>query len=109
MNDGTAVFSTTPTKHPRKGVDALGKRDYVDPMRAFPVEVEHGVLRIPNDCKLPEHTRLAVLVLEDKTDAEVAAFAQMGGGLDFLKEEPDLYSDNDVLPDRRNLRFKGSA
>jgi len=78
-------------------------------MRALPVEVEHGVLRIPDDCKLPEHTRLAVLVLEDKADAEIAAFAQMGGSLDFLKEEPDLYSDSDVLPDRRNPQFKGSA
>jgi hypothetical protein len=49
-----------------------------------------------------------VLILEeDESGAEIRTLADAGGAFDFLKEEPDLYSDTDLLPNRRNPRFGG--
>lgn len=58
---------------------------------------------MPGHVSVPAHARLAVLVLEnagegndDLTAVEVARLAEASGALDFLNEEPDLYSDADV-------------
>jgi hypothetical protein len=62
---------------------------------------------LPKDAQLPAHARLAVLSLEEgETNADLQALADTGGAFDFLHEEPDLYSDADILPARRNPRFR---
>jgi len=73
-------------------------------MKTIPVEVSEGVLRLPRNVQLPPRARLAVLVLEGG-DAGLETLADAGGAFDFLREEPDLYSDSDVLPGRQNPRF----
>ncbi|HEU0011219.1 MAG TPA: hypothetical protein VFT34_15480 [Verrucomicrobiae bacterium] len=73
-------------------------------MKTIPVEVSEGVLRLPRNVQLPPRAHLAVLVLEGE-DAGLETLADAGGAFDFLREEPDLYSDSDVLPGRRNPRF----
>lgn len=42
---------------------------------------------------------LVHVIVERRADADLpmAALAQAGGGFDWLAEEPDLYSDADVL------------
>jgi len=75
-------------------------------MKTLPVEVHDGVLRMPEGVQLPSNSRLAVLVLEEQqTGAEVRTLADAGGAFDFLREEPDLYSDSDIPAGRRNPRF----
>jgi hypothetical protein len=77
-------------------------------MKTIPIEVANGLLRLSPQVHLPPKARLAVLVIEgDHPDLEVETLADAGGAFDFLHEEPDLYSDADVLPERRNPRFGG--
>jgi len=75
-------------------------------MKTIPIEVSGGVLRLPKDIHLPPGAHLAVLVLdEDETNSDLQTLADAGGAFDFLREEPELYSDADILPGRRNPRF----
>jgi hypothetical protein len=77
-------------------------------MKTIPIEVGDGVLRLPKGVKISSDDHLAVLVLEkDETGKELHTLADAGGAFDFLREEPDLYSDADILPGRRNPRFGG--
>jgi hypothetical protein len=78
-------------------------------MKTVPVEIRGGLLALPGESQLPPGAHLAVLVIEDSGDSsELPALADAGGAFDFLREEPDLYSDADVLPGRKNPRFGGS-
>jgi hypothetical protein len=86
-------------------------------MRAFPIEVdEGGRLRLPSQVALPANAQLAVLVLEspaegegDLSSTDVARLAEASGALDFLKDEPDLYTDADIEPGHHNPDFAGHA
>lgn len=71
-------------------------------MQIIPLELDHGVLRLPAQFVLPPNTRLAVLLLGADDTGELA---QHGGAFDFLADEPELYSDADILPDRANPAF----
>lgn len=75
-------------------------------MKTISIEVDHGALRLPEGVQLPPTAHLAVLVVdESEANADLRTLADAGGAFDFLREEPELYSDADVLPDRRNPRF----
>jgi len=77
-------------------------------MKTIAIEAGDGVLRLPAAAHLSPGARLAVLVFEeDEADVEIRTLADAGGAFDFLKEEPELYSDADLLPNRRNPRFGG--
>ena len=77
-------------------------------MKTIPIEISGGVLRLPPGFVLPPSAHLAVLALEEgEANAEWATLAEAGGAFDFLREEPELYSDADILPERRNPRFGG--
>ncbi len=86
-------------------------------MRAIPIEFEDGGrLKLSPAVSLPTNAHLAVLVLEspsngetDLTAADIARLAAESGALDFLKEEPDLYSDADIEPGHHNPDFAGHA
>ena len=89
-------------------------RGYSGLVKAVEVKVEgNGALTLPHGVSLPPHARLAVLVLDPsdrKTDdlsgTMIAALAEQSGAFDFLKEEPEIYSDDDILPGRENPRFR---
>ena len=78
-------------------------------MKTIPIEIRDGTLRLPAHTHLPDGARLAVLALEENdTISELPALADAGGAFEFLRSEPDLYSDNDILPGRKNPRFGSS-
>jgi hypothetical protein len=79
-------------------------------MKTIPIEVIDGVLRLPSKTQLPPRSRLAVIVIEEEAPrSELHVMADGGGSFDFLREEPEHYSDTDVLPERRNPRFGGAC
>jgi hypothetical protein len=78
-------------------------------MKTIPVEVRDGVLRLSGDFHLPPNAHLAVLALEENESFSGLPTADLGAFFAFLNEEPELYSDVDVIPGRRNPAFKGSA
>jgi len=83
-------------------------------MKAVEIKVEDtGVLKLPSGVHLPLRARLAVLVLEpadskleEVSSAMISGLAEQSGAFDFLKEEPEIYTDADILPGRENLRFR---
>ena len=77
-------------------------------MKLIPVTVEKdGALRLPRGWPIPASTRLAVVALAENevTSNVVAQIAEAGGSFDFLIEEPELYTDADVIPGRANPNF----
>jgi hypothetical protein len=79
-------------------------------MKTIPVEVHDGVLRLSGALDLPPNAHLAVIALEEnETFAGLPVLPDVTSFFAFLNEEPELYSDVDVIPGRRNPAFKGSV
>jgi hypothetical protein len=82
-------------------------------MYAIPITIEHGVLKLPPNSKLPPDARSAILVFGDdihsNDDLDTLEFKlaalRDNPSLAFLEQEPDLYSINDVKPENRNPYF----
>ncbi len=72
-------------------------------MRIIPVEIENGVLKIPNDFRIPPEAQLSIL-LTRKEEKDIS-FLEGNKSFSFLEEEPDLYDDADILPNRKNEKF----
>ncbi len=83
-------------------------------MYAIPVTIDHGIVRLPPDTKLPQEARTAVLLLgseihgnEDIDSLEFdLAMLRANPALEFLASEPDLYSIADVKPENRNPFYR---
>jgi hypothetical protein len=83
-------------------------------VKALEITVEEGgVLRLPPGVSVPPKSRLAVLVIgssesqaNDLSGVAISGFADQSGAFDFLKEEPEIYQDGDILPERQNPRFR---
>lgn len=77
-------------------------------MKTTEVTVENGVLKLAPDATLPRHAKLALLVIEadDLSSLDLMALSEASGALDFLNDEPDLYSDADIKPENRNPKFR---
>lgn len=82
-------------------------------MYAIPITVDNGVLKLPPDTILPADARLAILVLDDdlhpNDDIDTPEFTRMvltNPAYDFLYDEPDIYTDDDILPGRENPNFR---
>ena len=82
-------------------------------MYAIPITIEHGVLRLPPNSKIPPGARSAILILGDDVHAnddldsiefELSALRD-NPALAFLEREPDVYSIEDIRPDDRNPLF----
>jgi hypothetical protein len=64
---------------------------------------------------LPTGTRLAVFAFDPAaapdhiSSEEIAQWAEAGGAFDFLKDEPDLYTDADIEPGQHNPDFRRHA
>ena len=100
--------------HPRKWEECLNLTvcfdNFGEAMKTIPVEVRDGVLRLSGNAQLPENAQLAVIALEEhETFSGMPATPEAGSFFAFLNEEPELYSDNDVIPGRRNPSFKGNS
>lgn len=68
-------------------------------MRRMTLDIEAGQVSAELAHRgIPPRTRVRVLVeVPDDTDLPMAALAQAGGAFDFLADEPDLYSDADII------------
>jgi hypothetical protein len=78
-------------------------------MKTIPVRVHDGVLCLAEGLTIPSTNQLAVLLFEPKDRPEVIQeMAEHGGAFSFLENEPDLYIDADVLPDRKNPDFSSN-
>ena len=65
--------------------------------------VDNGQVRLREGVTLPEGTEVIVTVLSteidtgEPTDEELAHLAMTGGAFDWLKDEPELYTDADLV------------
>ena len=76
-------------------------------MKTIPVQANGGILRLPEGITITPTEQLAVLVYELPSDATILReMAEQGGAFEFLKDEPDIYSDADILPNRKNPKFQ---
>jgi hypothetical protein len=81
-------------------------------MQTFPIEVASGGhLKLAEGATLPPNARLAVLAVQpdEVSSAEIIQLASSSGSLDFLADEPDLYTDADIEPGQRNPNFIGNV
>jgi len=72
-------------------------------MKIIPIKVENGILKIPGDLKIPHDAQLSILLT--KKDEKDISFLEGNKSFSFLENEPDLYSDDDILPNRKNANF----
>jgi hypothetical protein len=68
-------------------------------MQRITLDVESGLVTAELAQRgVPPQVRVHVLVeVPDPTDLPMAALAQSGGAFDFLSDEPDLYTDADII------------
>jgi len=82
-------------------------------MYAIPITIEHRVLKLPPNSKLPQEARNAMLVFgddihpNDDLDSPEFMLATLrdNPSLSFLENEDDLYLIDDVKPENRNPFF----
>lgn len=72
-------------------------------MRIIPVNVENGILKIPTDLRIPTGAQLSILLT--KKEERDFSFLEGNKSFSFLEDEPELYSDKDILPNRKNENF----
>lgn len=72
-------------------------------MKIIPVKVENGILKVPDDFKLSPENQLSIL-LTRKGEVDTS-FLNGNNSFSFLYDEPDLYSDADIVSDRKNTKF----
>ncbi|MFQ3597219.1 MAG: hypothetical protein SNJ55_02395 [Chloroherpetonaceae bacterium] len=78
-------------------------------MKTIEVTVENGVITLAPNVELPKHSRLALLLLESGDDIstlDLTKLADANPSFDFLKAEPDLYSEADIKPENRNPKYR---
>ena len=69
-------------------------------MKIIPVKVENGVLKVPDDFKLSPENQLSILLT--RKDEDVTSFLEGNNSFSFLYDEPDLYTDADIVAERKN-------
>jgi len=72
-------------------------------MKIIPVKVENGVLKIPDNFKIDPEKQLSIL-LTKKGEEEISVF-EGNDSFSFLYSEPDLYSDADIVAERKNKTY----
>lgn len=72
-------------------------------MKIIPVKVENGILKVPDDFKLSPENQLSILLT--RKDEEVTSFLEGNNSFSFLYDEPDIYSDADIVAERKNEKF----
>ncbi len=69
-------------------------------MKIIPIKVENGVLKLPENFQIPPNNQLSIL-LTRKGEEEISVF-DGNDSFSFLYNEPDLYSDADIIAERKN-------
>ena len=69
-------------------------------MKIIPIKIEDGILKVPENITIPPDAQLSVLLT--KKDEDPILYLEGNKSFSFLDYEPDLYSDDDILPDRKN-------
>jgi predicted DNA-binding antitoxin AbrB/MazE fold protein len=78
-------------------------------MKMIEVTIENGVIKLAPNVKLPEQSKLVLLLLEagdDVSSIELMKLADASGSFDFLNDEPDLYAEADIKPENRNPNYR---
>lgn len=72
-------------------------------MKIIPIKIENGLLRIPDNFKIEPENQLSIL-LTKKGEEEISVF-DGNDSFAFLYSEPDLYSDADIIAERKNENY----
>jgi hypothetical protein len=72
-------------------------------MKIIPVKVEDGILKIPDNFVMSPDNQLSIL-LTRKGEVDTS-FLDGNNSFSFLYDEPDLYSDADIVAERKNEKF----
>lgn len=72
-------------------------------MKIIPIKVENGVLKLPENFQIPAGNQLSIL-LTTKGEEEISVFDK-NDSFSFLYNEPDIYSDKDIIAERKNENY----
>ena len=72
-------------------------------MKIIPIKVEDGILKVPDNFVMSDENQLSIL-LTRKGEVDTS-FIDGNNSFSFLYDEPDLYSDTDIVSDRKNEKF----
>jgi hypothetical protein len=69
-------------------------------MKIIPIKVEDGILKVPDNFVMSPESQLSILLIQ-KGEVDTSLL-EGNNSFSFLYDEPDLYSDIDIVADRRN-------
>jgi hypothetical protein len=72
-------------------------------MKIIPIKVEDGILKVPDNFVISPESQLSILLFQ-KGEIDTS-FLDGNNSFSFLYDEPDLYSDADIIAERKNEKF----
>lgn len=72
-------------------------------MKIIPIKVEDGILKVPDNFVMSPESQLSILLIQ-KGEVETSVL-EGNNSFSFLYDEPDLYSDIDIVADRKNEKY----
>lgn len=72
-------------------------------MKIIPIKVEDGILKVPDNFVMSPESQLSILLIQ-KGEVDTSLLAE-NNSFSFLYDEPDLYSDADIVADRKNEEY----
>jgi hypothetical protein len=72
-------------------------------MKIIPIKVEDGILKIPDNFVMSPESQLSILLIQ-KGEVDTSLL-EGNDSFSFLYDEPDLYSDIDIVADRKNEKY----
>ena len=72
-------------------------------MKIIPIKVEDGILKVPDNFVMSPESQLSILLIQ-KGEVDTSLL-ECNNSFSFLYDEPDLYSDIDIVADRKNEKY----
>ncbi len=72
-------------------------------MKIIPIKVEDGILKVPDNFVMSPESQLSILLIQ-KGEVDTSLL-DGNNSFSFLYDEPDLYSDIDIVADRKNEKY----
>jgi hypothetical protein len=72
-------------------------------MKIIPIKVEDGILKVPDNFVMSPESQLSILLIQ-KGEVD-SSLLEGNNSFSFLYDEPDLYSDIDIVADRKNEKY----
>ncbi|HCY74923.1 MAG: hypothetical protein IH620_04175 [Ignavibacterium sp.] len=72
-------------------------------MKIIPIKVEDGILKVPDNFVMSPESQLSILLIQ-KGEVDTSLL-EGNNSFSFLYDEPDLYSDIDIVADRKNEKY----